>query len=125
MGMTPEQYWDGESWLKKAYRKAYRLRIENEERIQDRNAWLQGIYIRDALQSISILVNGFVPKGAKPVDYPDKPLLEMQEEKKKAEAQKQREDNQMQLQMALFQAFAEQFNKKFDEKKESENATAT
>lgn len=125
MGMTPEQYWDGESWLKKAYRKAYRLRIENEERIQDRNAWLQGIYIRDALQSVSILVNGFVPKGTKPLDYPDKPLLEAQEEKKKAEAQKQREDNQMQLQMALFQAFAEQFNKKFDEKKDSKGATAT
>ena len=125
MGMTPEQYWDGESWLKKSFREAYRLRIENEERIQDRNAWLQGIYIRDALQSVSILVNGFVPKGTKPLDYPEKPMLEAQEEKKKAEAQKKREENQMQLQMALFQAFAEQFNKKFDEKKDSKGATAT
>lgn len=125
MGMTPEQYWDGESWLKKAYREAYRLRIENEERLQDRNAWLQGIYIRDALQSVSLLVNGFVPKGTKPVDYPGKPILEAQEEKKKAETQKQKEENQMKLQMALFQAFAEQFNKRFDEKKEDAGAVAT
>ena len=63
MGMSPEEYWDGESSLKPAYRKAFRIRMENEERIADRNAWLLGLYVRDALQSVAMLVNGFVPKG--------------------------------------------------------------
>lgn len=124
MGMTPEEYWDGESSLKKAYREAYRIKLENEERVADRNAWLQGIYIRDALQSVALLVDGFVPKGVKPVDYPDKPMLEKQEEQKKAETKKKNEENQMQMQMALFQAFAEQFNKHMQERQE-QGAVAT
>ena len=125
MGMTPEEYWDGESWLKKAYRKAYRIRIENEERIADRNAWLQGIYIRDALQSITLLVNGFIPKGSKPIEYPGKPMIETQEEKQNAEAKRKNEENQMQMQMALFQAFAEQFNKHFEIRQEQNEAVVT
>lgn len=126
MGMTPEQYWDGESWLKKAYRKAYGIRIENEQRIADRNAWLQGIYIRNALQSVALMVNGFVPKGSQPAEYPDKPMIEKQEEQKKAEAKKKDEENQMLMQMALFQAFAEQFNKKMEARQEQqENAVVT
>lgn len=111
MGMTPEQYWDGESGLKKAYREAYRIRRENEDRIADRNMWLQGMYIRDALQSVAYIVNGFAPKGAKLEPYPDKPRLEKAEEEKREEVQKKKEENQMTLAMAMMQAFADQFNK--------------
>ena len=120
MGMTPEQYWDGESWLKKAYREAYRIRMENEERIRDSQAWLQGVYIREALQSIALIVNGFVPRGASPQPYPSKPRLEEAEEQKRAEKIQKKEDNQMQTQIALFQAMADKFNKNLRKRKEQE-----
>ncbi len=94
--------------------------MENRERIADRDAWMLGIYIRDALQSISLLVNGFVPKGAKPQEYPKQPMLEKAQEEKSAESRKKKEENQMQMQMALFQAMAEKFNKNFNRKKEQE-----
>lgn len=129
MGMTPEQYWDGENGLKKAYRTAYRTRMRNEERIRDQAAWLHGVYIRDALMSVALLVNGFVPKGAKPTEYPNKPRLETYEEEeraaKKATAQKKREEKQMQLAMAMFQSMAADFNKGFERRqKEKERAGA-
>ena len=45
IGMTPEQYWDGDPTLTKYYRKADEIKKErlNEE------LWLQGMYIYEAL----------------------------------------------------------------------------
>lgn len=69
MGMTPEQYWEQDSTLAIAYRKAYKLQQEQENRI----AWLNGLYIWKALQSVAICVNGFVPNGVTIEPYWDKP----------------------------------------------------
>ena len=52
MGMTYDEYWDGEVGMKTAYREAYRERIEQEQRIADRNNWLMGQYIMSALKNI-------------------------------------------------------------------------
>ena len=120
MGMTAEQYWDGESSLKPAFRKAYRIRIENEERMMDRQAWLQGVYIRDALQSVALLVNGFMPKGVRPERYPQRPRLETAETEKRKETQKKQKENQTMLAMAMFQAMAENFNRGFDKRQKKE-----
>ena len=121
MGMTAEEYWDGESWLKKAYLKAYRIRMEREERIADRNAWLQGRYIREALHSVPQFVAGFM-KGLHLGDYPEKPYLEQAEEKKKLETQKKTQEDRAQLSMAMFQAQIAKFNKRFlaEQKKKKE-----
>ena len=124
MGMTPEQFWDGESWLKKSYRKAYRQRVRNEERIRDQQAWLTGIYIRDALQSIAVLVNGFVPKGASTVPYPEVPRLEKAEKEKAEMDRKKKEELQTQRAMAMFHAMISEFNRGF-EKKQKEQAMQT
>lgn len=120
MGMTPEQFWDGESWLKKSFREAYRIRMRNEERVRDQTAWLQGIYFRDALQSVAILVNGFVPRGAKAIDYPPKPRLEKAEEEKKEITRKEKEEQQTQLAMAMFQAMTANINRNIEKKKKKE-----
>lgn len=118
MGMTAEEYWDGECGLKRAFRKAFRLRLENEERIADRNMWLMGAYIRDAMQSMYVMVNGFVPKGVRATPYPDKPRLETYAEMKKAEAKQKAEEKQQQLAMAMFHAMAAKFNKNFERRQE-------
>lgn len=112
MGMTPEQYWDGEYGLKTAYKKAYRIRIENEQRITDRNNWYMGQYIMAAIQAVPLIVPGInMKKGASLPDYPDKPFLERYEEQKKEEVRKKNEEDQSKLAMAMFQAMTAKFNR--------------
>lgn len=118
MGMTPEQFWDGESGLKKAFRAAYRQRMLNEERIRDQQAWLNGVYIREALQSVAILVNGFVPKGASQIHYPELPKLEQQEKEQKEADKRKREEKQAQLAMAMFHAMISNINQGITKKQE-------
>lgn len=127
MGMTPEQFWDGESWLKKSFREAYKIRMRNDERIRDQTAWLNGVYIRDALQSIAILVNGFVPTGAEVMEYPQMPRLEKAEAEKQEATRKTMEEQQAQLAMAMFQVFTANVNKSIEkrEQKGKEQGIAT
>ena len=121
MGMTPEQYWDGESSLKPAYRKAYQLRMENEQRIADRNNWYMGQYIMAAIQAVPLVVPGVnMKKGADLPEYPDKPFLEKYEEQKKETVRKQKEEDQSKLAMAMFQAFATRMNKNIEKRLERE-----
>lgn len=116
-GMTPEQYWDGESGLKPAFRKAYQLRIENERRIADRDNWYMGQYIMAALQCVPLLVGGLnVKNTSKLPDYPEKPFLETYEEEKKEKTRQQQQENQQQFAMAMFQAMAMQFNRNMESK---------
>lgn len=119
MGMTPEQYWDGEYGLKKAYREAYRLRMENEQRVTDRNNWYMGQYIIAAIQSIPLIVPGInMKKGASLPDYPNKPFLERYEEQKKEAVRKQKEEDQSKLAMAMFQAMTAKFNRNIQKRLE-------
>ena len=118
MGMPAEDFWDGSSGLARDYRKAYKLRIENEKalwaEINDQAAWLNGIYMRYALSSVMLLVNGFIPKGAEAVDYPDKPFQKKAEEQRDEENRKKKEERDMQLAMALMQARFAKCNKRFE-----------
>jgi hypothetical protein len=66
MGMTYEQFWDGDVWVAKAYRQAdtIRRRRKNEE------LWLEGVYMAEAL---SATVGNMFSKGNKH-QYPSEPL---------------------------------------------------
>ena len=80
MGMTYEQFWDGDACLVKAYRSAdsIRRRRRNEE------MWLEGIYMVEAL---SATVGNMFAKGAKH-QYPQEPFpitVEEQQERKERE----------------------------------------
>lgn len=121
MGMTPEQYWDGEGWLKPAYRKAYKMRIETEQKLADQNNWYMGQYLIHVLQAVPLLVGGLnVKKGAQLPEYPKKPLLEQYEEQKREEASRKQKEDQMVLAMAMFQAGIEKFNRNFMKRREEE-----
>lgn len=122
-GMTPEQYWDGESWLKPAYRKAYGYRIENERRLRDQDNWYLGQYLIRVFQSGCVLVPGVNTKtGAQFEPYPDKPFLQTAEEMKKEEARKKHEEDQQQLAMAMFQSMTAKINKNIERRLEREKA---
>lgn len=115
MGMTPEQYWDGESSLKKAFREAYRMRMENEQKLADRNNWYMGQYIISVLQSVPLLVGGLNVKPSTQLpEYPEKPFLEKAEAEKRETDRKKHEEDQMKLAMAMFQSAVLQKNKQLE-----------
>lgn len=115
MGMSWDEYWDGEFGTKRAWRKAYNIRIEREQKLADHNNWLMGQYLVAALQAVPLLVAGFnVKRSTRLPEYPKKPFSEQYEEQKKEEDRKQKEEDQSKLAMALFQAMATRFNKNME-----------
>jgi len=127
IGMPYDLYWDGEYGTKKAFREAYRIRVETQQQMQDVNNWYMGQYIMAALGAVPLLVNGFVPKGAERHPYPDKPFLVQEEEKKKEqeklrneEERRKKEEDQSKMAMALFQAMISQFNENVEKRLERE-----
>ena len=68
IGMTYEQYWYGDPLMVRAFYKAEKLR---QQRIND-EAWLHGAYVLRALDAT--VGNMMRNKGAKPAEYPRKPI---------------------------------------------------
>lgn len=80
IGMTDEQYWDGDNALPKYYRKAEKMRQEQK----NHEAWLNGLYVYDALVSAMSHMNknqsDHKNYAEKPYDFT--PSQKTQEEKK-------------------------------------------
>lgn len=126
MGMTWDEFWDGEYGTKRACRKAYRIRMENEQKISDRNNWNMGQYLIAVLQAVPLLVGGLNVKNTTNLpNYPEKPFLETYEENKREEDRKQKEEDQSRLAMAMFQAMASKFNKNMEKRKEQQSGKGT
>lgn len=126
IGMTYEQYWDGEVGMKSAFRKAYKIRMETEQRIADQNNWFMGQYMMQALQAVKLVVLAPALNAQKNIElpkYPDKPYLEKAEEIKKEEVRKKKEEDQTKMAMAMMHAMFTQFNKNF-EKRQAESGDA-
>ena len=120
IGMPYDLYWDGEFGSKRAFREAFRIKAEREQRMADMNNWYMGQYLISVLQSFPLLVAGLnVKRTTNLPKYPDKPFFEQAEEKKKEEVQKKKQEDQMKLAMAMFQAMTTQFNKKFEQKEQA------
>lgn len=84
MGMSPEEYWNGDPYLTVVYRKMWDIRKDQ----QNEAAWWQGLYIYDALATIAH--NLTKRKGEKRQTYPTKPYeLEARTEEQKAAKKKQ------------------------------------
>ena len=69
MGMTPEQFWNGDCSLTVAYRKAYEMKQEAD----NTKLWLQGAYIYDAISRLIPIMQPFAKKGTKAIPYLEKP----------------------------------------------------
>ena len=124
-GMTPEQYWDGEYGLKRAFKKRYELEVKSRQIETDMMNWYMGQYLIAALNAVPLLVAGLnVKKGTSLPDYPEKPFLTKAVEEKEESVRKKNEEDRTRLAMAMFQAGIEKFNKQFREKQsKSENPT--
>ena len=86
IGMTPDQFWDGDCTLVKYYRQAEELR--NEKRNQE--LWLQGMYIYEAICDVSPILHAFAKKGAKPHPYPSKPYAISEKQIRQEREEKER-----------------------------------
>jgi hypothetical protein len=110
IGMTAEQYWDGDCELVRYYRKAAKIRQD----LKNQDAWLQGMYIYQAIGNLAPILRAFAKKGTKAVPYPDQPFaLNTMQKGEKEQAKQEKQDEKAK---AYFQALAMSFNKKFQEK---------
>lgn len=110
IGMTEEQYWDKDSTLVIAYRKAEELRMTRK----NNELWLQGAYFYDALCRVSPILHAFAKKGTKPAPYLAEAyaLTEKQVELKEEEKAKTVFDKGKKL----MEGFMVKHNKKFEGK---------
>ena len=114
IGMTYEQYWEGDSSLVKYYRDAFLLQKDrkNEE------LWLQGMYIYEAICDASPILHAFAKKGTKPHPYVDKPYA-LTEKRRKQDAE---DENKAVFDKGkqFMEAFMKSFNTKFKDDAQSD-----
>ena len=110
IGMTEEQYWDRDSTLVVAYRKAEELKTNRK----NQEMWLQGAYVYEVLCRVSPLLHAFAKKGTKPVPYIAEPfaITEKQAEYRQEEKEKKNFDKGK----TMMEGFMIRHNKKFEGK---------
>lgn len=111
IGMTEEQYWDKDCLLVKYYREAEELRNEK----LNQQAWLQGMYIYDALNRVAPILHAFAKKGTKA-----QPYVEQAYPISKRSAQEARDNEEKvkaQKGIRFMEAYMVQNNKRFEERK--------
>ena len=109
MGMSWDEYWYGDPLMTIAYRKAYELKSKS----RNHDAWLQGMYIYEALVDVAPILRAF-SKESKPTPYPDKPYALTEEEaKKRKEKEEVKRDQKNQ---ATIKAWADRVNRIKSEK---------
>lgn len=106
IGMSYDDFWNGDVCMVRAYRKADELR----QRRENQAAWLQGMYIYGALCDVAPIFHAFAKKGTKPTPYTDEPypITAAEIEERKIREARVREARMK----AEFAAFAEQMRKK-------------
>ena len=104
IGMTYEQYWNGDCLLVKYYRKAHRMK----QKRRNQELWVQGAYIYEAIIDIAPVLHAFAKKGAKPLPYVSEPFPLTQKEV--MERRKQEEKIKYNKQKAKIAAWAAKTN---------------
>lgn len=83
--MTYNQYWHGPAEVARYYREAYKLK----QKERNRELWLQGMYIYEALIDVAPIMVAFPKKGTKPTPFSEEPYpltaLEIRERKEREE----------------------------------------
>jgi hypothetical protein len=108
IGMTHEQYWDGDCTLTKYYRKADELRSER----RNQELWLQGMYIYEAICDVSPILHAFAKKGTKPHPYTSKPYAIS--EKQIRQEREERERKVAEKGKRFMEALMQSNNKRFE-----------
>lgn len=106
IGMTAEEYWDGDPTLTRAYRQADEMRWDR----RNHELWLQGMYVYEAICCCVPVLRAF-SKERRPGKYPAEPYSLNERQKRKREEQKEiSTDKKIK---DKFEAFMDGFNKNF------------
>jgi hypothetical protein len=114
IGMTPDDYWNGDNDLVKAYREADRIKQDR----MNHEKWLQGAYIYEALCAASPLLNGFSKRG-KPYPYAKEPYKAPERETTRSNVEKEKQE--MLENKAKFEIMMKRINAKFERKEVNKN----
>ena len=107
IGMTYDEFWEGDCVLPKYYREAHEYRNTNK----NQELWLLGAYVHEA---VAVVVgNALKKKGAKELKYSEKPYPVTKLEQKYEQEQKElQEKRNRERAKAVFSAWAERFKEK-------------
>ena len=86
IGMTYEQFWDGDPHLAKYYRQADELRIERK----NQELWLQGLYVYEAMCDVAPIMHAMAKKGTKARPYPEQPYAITEKQRRREIEEKER-----------------------------------
>lgn len=109
MGMTYDEFWNGDCTMVKAFRKAHALKND----MSNHAAWLQGAYFYNALCCVAPVLHAFAKSGTKVQPYPSEPYALHA----KPSNRKKRDPGR-----DYMEAFMIQWNKRFEEKERKEQA---
>lgn len=119
LGMTFDQFWDGDVSAHKAYRAAEKLRMKDANQI----AWLQGMYFYEALMDAAPAIKAFCKQRAHP--YRNEPYdIDAAEKKRREEREAKKRYMNIKDKVAVF---AKAFNdkKRTDESVREDENTIT
>ena len=88
IGMSSAEYWEGDCSLTRYYREAYKIKQDE----MNNNAWLQGLYIYDAISTA--LHNAFRDEDTEAKEYANQPYNFGNKEKSELEKAKEVEIEQ-------------------------------
>lgn len=114
MGVPYDEYWYGDYTQLAYYHKAFELRRERN----NRDAWLQGAYVYDAICMASPLLHAFRKSDAKPIPYHKEPYgaKPIEADSGVETQEKPNADVQALNASARFASFMTQWNKRFANK---------
>ena len=116
IGMSYAEYWEGDPKLAQYYRKAYKLKQEE----YNNNAWLQGLYIYDAISTaLHNALRGMGKQKPPAKDYAKQPYS--LNNKVKTEAEKAKE---VEIEQQKAAAWMENFVRMNSDKSQSHRARA-
>lgn len=117
LGMTYEEYWEGDPAMTRYYRDKYRCEMDQ----RNTELWLMGVYIYEALMDVAPLLNLF-DKHRKALPYRTEPypLTKTAEEKRKDREEKQKMKNGLDLMSAWMTNANAKFKKKQEQTDERE-----
>ena len=109
LGMTYDEYWHGDVYAARMYLEADRLR----QKRKNEEAWLQGMYVYDALARVSPIFRAFALRGTKASPYPDKPYDIDGENKTKTDKAQAEKNEQLKARL-FFENWARAAKKHFE-----------
>lgn len=112
LGMTYDEYWEGDPEMTKHYREKYRCEMDQK----NTELWLMGVYIYEALMDVAPLINLF-DKHRKAIPYRTEPypLTKRDNSKRQDREEKQKMQNGLDVMSAWMISANAKFKKKQQE----------